>query len=114
MDPENLIGLWSGALIAAATGDQKAGRELAKKWEDAELADAEAQYYMGSMYCINGDVSSCVRAVTRAVDRGYFNYPNLKGDRFLEAAHGDINFEAVVELARTKSETFRARLGTQQ
>ena len=109
LDPDGLQGLKSTAHLASISGDHATGIAAARIIEDASLVDAELTYYNATYYCINGDIDACNRNLRRAVEEGYFNYPNLQRTVFLDAARGTPEFEETLELAREKHERFRAK-----
>lgn len=106
-DPDGLMGLWAKGIVSALQGEYDAGLVAARRWEESSLVDVEAHYYNASLYCLNGDVDSCIRLLQRAVAGGYYNVDNLLNDRFTEAARADPRFDAIVKLARSKNERFR-------
>jgi serine/threonine protein kinase len=77
--------------------------------EAARLVDGEAHYYNALGFCLSGDQEGCVRNLRRAVEIGYFNYPNLARDPWLDAIRGTPKFEEVLEKARVKHERFKAK-----
>jgi serine/threonine protein kinase/Tfp pilus assembly protein PilF len=108
-DPEDITGLWATGVLSALDGDYQRGVEAGRKWEEADLPDAEGWFFLAGLYCINQDVEKCISILDGAVDRGYFAYPHLLECRFLDAARGDARFDEVLEKARLKHEAFKAR-----
>jgi hypothetical protein len=72
--------------------------------------DAEAWFHFAENYGILGDKDGCVRALQRAVDGGFFNYPFLATDSFLDPVRDDPDFQRILKIAREKHEAFKKRL----
>jgi hypothetical protein len=49
-----------------------------------------------------------LRMLERAVERGFFAYPRLATDPFLESLRDDPTFQQVLAKARARHEAFRA------
>jgi hypothetical protein len=57
-----------------------------------------------------GDKEGCARTLQRAVDGGFFNYPFMLTDSFLDSMRGDPEFQRILKLAKAKHEAFKKRL----
>jgi hypothetical protein len=108
-DPEGISGLWATGLLSAVDGDYGRGIEAAHKWEDANLSDSEGWFFLAGQYCINGEIDKGISMLDTAVERGYFAYPPMLTDRFLDPARGNPGLDAVLEKARLKHEAFKQK-----
>ncbi|MFV1980104.1 MAG: hypothetical protein ACC655_03045, partial [Rhodothermia bacterium] len=99
VDPKGLLGLMAVAIISSIDGDYETGIAAARRWEDANIADPEASYYNASMYCINYEIDGCIRSLERAVDKGYYNYPGMLKDQFMDPVREDPRFAEILERA---------------
>jgi tetratricopeptide (TPR) repeat protein len=108
-DSSDITGLWATAVLSALDGDYQRGLAAGRKWEEADLPDAEGWFFLAGVYCINQAVEKCISILDVAVDRGYFSYPHLLECRFLNPARGHARFGEVLEKARLKHEAFKAR-----
>ena len=70
----------------------------------------EALYHYGRLYIALGDSTSGITMLERAIDRGFFPYPYLRVDRFLDRARAEPDFNRVLAKAETRHETFKKRL----
>lgn len=109
MEPEGLMALWVTGIKAFIEGNIEAGLDAAHKFEQANIADAEAWYSFAGNYGLLGDIKGCVRALERAVDGGYFNYPNMLTDFYLDSVRDDPEFQRILEMAKVKHEAFKEK-----
>jgi hypothetical protein len=56
-----------------------------------------------------GDSDGCIRALKRAVDGGFFNYPFMLEDEFLDSVRDEHGFQEILQEAKRKHEAFRKR-----
>ena len=78
--------------------------------EQANIADAEGWYYWASFYGLLGDRAGCIRALQRAVDGGYFNYPFMRSDFFFDSVRNHPEFQRILEIAKAKHKAFKSRV----
>ena len=108
--PEGLQALWVTCIKASIEGNIDLGLEAARQFEEANILDAEAWYHFAGNYGLLGDRDGCVRALQRAVDGGFFNYPFMLQDFFLNNMRDDAEFQKVLEEAREKHLAFRKNI----
>ena len=107
MNPDGLQALWVTCMKAYIEGNIDVGLEAARQFELVNIVDAEAWYHFAGNYGLLGDRDGCVRALQRAVDGGFFNYPFMLKDTFLDSMREDEEFLMVLQEAREKHESFR-------
>jgi len=106
-NPDGLQALWVGCMKAYIEGDTEVGLEAARRFELVNVVDAEAWYHFAGNYGLLGDRDGCVRALQRAVDGGFFNYPFMLKDSFLDSMREDEEFLTVLQEAREKHVSFQ-------
>ena len=99
----------SVAYLAYIERDTTTALAAARLVEDANVVDGEASYYVAQFYCIAGDRGGCLRNLDKAVESGYFNYPNLTDNMFLELIADTPEFAEILEKSRVKHERFKAK-----
>jgi TolB-like protein len=109
MNPDGLQALWVSCMKAYIEGNIDLGMEAARKFEKVNIVDAEAWYHFAGNYGLLGDKDGCVRALQRAVDGGFFNYPFMLKDSFLDSVREDAEFQKVLERAKKKHFAFRKK-----
>jgi TolB-like protein len=108
-------GLWFGltaeALLAWLRGDRARGREHVRtleRYATTSGTDGESWYQIARMYALLDDRAGALLMFERAVDRGFFAYPYLVGDPWLESVRADAAYERSAAKARTRHEAFRS------
>jgi TolB-like protein len=109
MDPDGLLALWITGMKAYIEGNIEAGLDAARKFENANIIDAEAWYHFAGNYGLLGDRDGCIRTLQRAVDGGFFNYPFMLSDSFLDSVRNDPEFQKILQKAKEKHLAFRKR-----
>jgi len=104
-----IVVLWSKGMKAYLENDTDMGLMAAKEWEQSNPTDGETWYHIGSLYGLHKDSAGCVRSLKKAVEGGFFNYPYMQTDMFLDAVRDFPGFKAVLLLAKEKHDAFRAK-----
>jgi len=106
MNPDGLQALWVTSMKASIEGNIEVGLEAIRLFEKANLVDAEAWYHFAGNYGLLGDRDGCIRALKRAVDGGFFNYPFMLSDSFLDSVRDDEEFLMILQEAQEKHLSF--------
>ncbi len=109
LNPDGLQALWVSCMKASIEGNIDMGMEAARKFEKVNIVDAEAWYHFAGNYGLLGNKDGCIRALQRAVDGGFFNYPFMLKDSFLDSMREDAEFQQVLERAKKKHFAFRKK-----
>ena len=109
LNPDGLQALWVSCMKAYIEGNIDLGMEAARKFEKVNIVDAEAWYHFAGNYGLLGDKDGCIRALQRAVNGGFFNYPFMLKDSFLDSMREDAEFQQVLERAKKKHFAFRKK-----
>ena len=107
MNPDGLQALWVTCMKASIEGNIEMGMEAAHRFEKVNILDPEPWYHFAGNYGLLGDRDGCVRALQRAVDGGFFNYPFMLKDSFLDSMREDEEFQMVLQEAREKHLSFQ-------
>lgn len=109
LDPGKLAALTSIGVKAFIEGNLEEGIRAAQKFEEYNIADAEAWYFIAGNYGLLGDVEGCLRCLRRAVNGGFFNYPLMSTDFYLDSVRDDPEFQKILEDAHDKHLDFKKR-----
>lgn len=90
-------------------GNKEEALQAVRKHEQANLADAEPWYFIAEYYALVDDKPACIRALNKSVTLGFFNYPFMAKDSYLDAVRDDPEFQQVLALAKTKHDAFKTR-----
>ncbi|MCK4823215.1 hypothetical protein KA005_46070, partial [bacterium] len=108
-NPEGQWGLSSSTAKAYIEGNIKKGLKTNFRWEQAEPFDSESLYNIASNYGLLGEATGCVRMLRKAIEGGFFCYPFLLTDPFLDPVRDDPEFQEVLALAKEKHEAFKKK-----
>jgi eukaryotic-like serine/threonine-protein kinase len=108
-EPESSTGRWAVAMRAHLTGKREEGLAALRRSEERGMVDGEQRYHFANIHCLLGDAPGCIRGLAEAVDHGFFNYPFLLRDSFLDPVRGDPTFQRILADAKARHETFKAR-----
>jgi tetratricopeptide (TPR) repeat protein len=109
MEPTSVVGKWALAIRSSIQGNRQEGLEALRQWEHTGIVDGEQLYYLAIGYGLLGDRAACIRALNRAVDAGFFNYPFMVTDSFLDSIRSETECQRVLAKAKTKHEAFKKR-----
>ncbi len=112
MDPGSLNDLWVITFISLIEGNKEEGILAARKFEEYNISDPEAWFFIGINYALLGDKTSAIRCLNRAVTNGYFNYPFLKNEPFLNSLRNEKEFIELLNLTKNKHLDFKKKLSS--
>ncbi len=110
MEPDGLIALWVTGLKAFIEGNIEEGVAASRKFEQMNIADAEAWFHFAENYGVLGDRNGCVRTLERAIEGGFFNYPFMLTDSLFDSVRDDPEFQRILKIAKEEHEAFKKRL----
>lgn len=109
MEPEGLMAGWVTGIKALIEDNVDEGLKATRNLEQANISDAEAWYHFAENYALLGDIEGCIRTLRRAVDGGYFNYPFMRTDPFLDSVRDEPEFQKILLEAKEKHLAFKKR-----
>ncbi|HSP61378.1 MAG TPA: winged helix-turn-helix domain-containing protein, partial [Pyrinomonadaceae bacterium] len=93
--------------------ESRKGIELLKgtetKMDARGVTDAEAMYKIAQAYAVLGDKSSAFRMLSRSIKGGFFCYPYIKDDPFLDNLRPEAEYADLLDSARKSHEDFKSR-----
>ncbi len=111
IEPEGTLGRWSKVMLDFINGNKEDGLKTIKILETSNTFDAEQFYNYANLYGLYGDNKNCIRLLKRAVDGGFYCYPYMLKDTFLDPVRNDKNFREVLAYAKDKYEEFKRTVG---
>jgi DNA-binding winged helix-turn-helix (wHTH) protein/TolB-like protein/Tfp pilus assembly protein PilF len=113
LDPLLLHAQIGKALSYGVKNQEKRGLEILhtaeNKIHERGVGDPEAIYKIAQAYSLLGDRASALRVLQYSIETGFFSYPYLANDPLLHAFRGDREFDRMMEVARRRQESFKAR-----
>ncbi len=109
MQQKSILVFWSEGMKAYLEGSTNEGIQAAMNWEQTNPTDGESWYHIGSLYGLHNDNAGCIRSLEKAIEGGFFNYPYMLTDMFLDNVRDDPGFKMVLSLAKEKHERFKVK-----
>ena len=106
-EPNGTLGRWSKAMLDYIENKKEDGLKMIKLLETSNVFDAEQFYNYANLYGLYGETNDCVRLLKRAIDGGFFCYPFMLKDSFLDPVRNDDEFKKVLSHAQNKYEEFK-------
>ena len=107
IDPEGSLGRWSKVMLDFINGNKEDGLKTIKILETSNTFDAEQFYNYANLYGLYGDNKDCIRLLKRAVEGGFYCFPFMEKDSFLDPVRNDKEFQEVLTYAKSKYEKFK-------
>jgi serine/threonine protein kinase/Tfp pilus assembly protein PilF len=110
-EPEGTLGRWSKVMLDFINGNKDEGLAILKSLETSNTFDAEQFYNYANLYGLYGDKKNCIRLLKRAIDGGFYCYPYILKDSFLDPVRNDKEFQEVLAYAKSRYEKFKKTIG---
>jgi TolB-like protein/Tfp pilus assembly protein PilF len=111
MEPDGFASICFGSIRSFLIGDREDGvrrtDRLEKELEQRGVADAETMYLLASSSALLAEKEKSVRWLRKGVEAGFFNYPAMLRNPFLDSVRDDPAFEQVLAIAKEKHEQFK-------
>ena len=107
IEPDGSLGRWSKAMLDYINGNKSDGLKTIKILETSNVFDAEQIYNYANLYGLFGEKKDCARLLKRAIDGGFYCYPFMLKDSFLDPVRNDKEVQKMLEYAKEKYEAFK-------
>ncbi len=113
--PERLGRVFIVSLRTLLEGNREASLEASDELINAGFKDPEGEYYLARQLAYLSDVDRANRVLKHAVDGGYFCYPQMASDPWLDPIRCHVDFKRILHRAQAlhqeAMEVFRAEGG---
>ena len=93
-------------------GNREASIKASDELISSAFQDPEGKYYLGRQLAYLSDIGRATRVLNSTVDGGYFCYPQMASDPWLDPVRGDAEFKRILQRAHALHqeaiEVFRA------
>ncbi len=111
LEKTNTWSLFGQAYKAATQGNQKRLAELIETLEARNILDPEMSYRLVHFYCFAKQPEKALKALRISVEGGFFNYPYISTDPFLESIRATKEFQTILSSMKTRHLAFKQRFG---
>lgn len=109
LDPGSRPAIVARTLKAFIEGNSEEALSHAAHYEQFDSPDAEVWYFSSLLYGILSDTEGILRCLNKAVDGGFFNYPAMLSESYLDLARDDPEFHKILEKAKERHLDFKKR-----
>jgi hypothetical protein len=81
-------------------GNREASLKASDELMDKAFMDPEGIYYLARQLAYLSDAGRAVRVLNSTVDGGYFCYPQMASDPWLDPIRGDAEFQRILQRAQ--------------
>jgi hypothetical protein len=96
-------------------GNREASLQASDELMNGTFKDPEGEYYLARQLARLSDADRAIPLLKRTVDGGYFCYPQMASDPWLDRIRSDADFKRILERAQAlqqeATEVFRAEGG---
>ena len=112
---ERIGQVFMSSLRALLEGNREVSLKASDELIIGGFQDPEGQYYLARQLAYLGDSGRATHVLKSTVDGGYFCYPQMASDPWLDPIRGDAGFKGILDKARVLHqeaiEVFRAEGG---
>jgi eukaryotic-like serine/threonine-protein kinase len=109
IEGKSVFNLFSGVLRAYILGHIDEGRTLLRERDKISAIDGEQWFNVAEEEALLKDVARTARSLRNAIEGGFFNYPLMRTDSFLDPVRDDPAIRELIAEAKVKREAFIKR-----
>jgi eukaryotic-like serine/threonine-protein kinase len=98
---ENRGVMFMYSLRSLLEGRREASLQASYELVNQPIKDPEGEYYMARQLAYLSDTGRAIEVLKRTVDGGYFCYPQMVSDPWLDPIRGDAEFKRILQSAQT-------------
>jgi tetratricopeptide (TPR) repeat protein len=113
--PQQRGQVFMSSLRTLLEGDREASLQACEDVMARAFKDPEGEYYLARQFAYLSNTARAIPMLKKAVDEGYFCYPQMASDPWLDPVRGDAEFKRILQKAQAKHqeaiEVFKAEGG---
>ncbi|HEX7571600.1 MAG TPA: protein kinase, partial [Bacteroidota bacterium] len=109
IESKSVISLFSRVMRAHILGHIDEGRALLKERDKIPAIDGEQWFNVAEEEALFKDVARSTHSLRNAIEGGFFNYPLMQTDSFLDPVRDDPAIRQLIDEAKAKREAFIKR-----
>ncbi|MGD9345759.1 MAG: hypothetical protein PVH84_07840 [Candidatus Aminicenantes bacterium] len=109
VDKSSVWTTFGQAYKEAALGNDESVLKIAKRLEARNIVDGERRYRLVHIYALIGKKEDALRNLKKSIESGFFNFPYISNDPFLDNIRGTKEFKNLVAQAKRRHQAFKQR-----
>jgi tetratricopeptide (TPR) repeat protein len=111
VDKSSVWTTFGQAYKEAALGNYESVLKIAKRLEARNIIDGERRYRLVHFYALIGKKEDALRNLKKSIESGFFNFPYISNDPFLDNIRGTREFKNLLAQAKRRHQAFKLRFG---
>jgi hypothetical protein len=109
VDESSVWTTFGQAYKEAALGNDESVLKIAKRLEARNIVDGERRYRLVHFYTFIGKKEDALRNLKKSIESGFFNFPYISNDPFLDNIRGTKEFKNLLAQAKSRHQAFMLR-----
>jgi TolB-like protein/tetratricopeptide (TPR) repeat protein len=93
----------------AALGNDESVLKIANRLEERNIVDGERRYRLVHFYAFIGKKEDALRNLKKSIESGFFNFPYIRSDPFLDNIRDTNEFKDLLAQAKKRHQAFKLR-----
>jgi len=111
VDKSSIWSTFGQAYKEASLGNNERVLEIVKRLEERNIVDGERRYRLVHLYALIGKKEDALRNLKKSIESGFFNFPYISDDPFLDNIRGTKEFKNLLAQAKRRHQAFKLRFG---
>ena len=109
VDKSSIWSTFGQAYKEASLGNDERVLNIAERLEERNIVDGERRYRLVHFYALIGKKEDALRNLKKSIESGFFNFPYISNDPFLDNIRGTKEFENLLAQAKRRHQAFKLR-----
>jgi tetratricopeptide (TPR) repeat protein len=109
VDKSSVWTTFGQAYKEAALGNNESVLKIAKGLEERNIVDGERRYRLVHFYTLIGKKEDALRNLKKSIESGFFNFPYISNDPFLDNIRNTEEFKNLIAQAKRRHQAFKLR-----
>jgi TolB-like protein/tetratricopeptide (TPR) repeat protein len=109
VDKSSVWTAFGQAYKEAALGNDESVLSIAKRLEARNIVDGERRYRLVHFYALIGKKEDALRHLKKSIESGFFNFPYISNDPFLDNIRDTKEFKDLLAQAKRRHRAFKLR-----
>jgi len=111
IDESSVWTMFGQAYKEAALRNDESVLRIANRLEARNIVDGERRYRLVHFYALIGKKEDALRNLKKSIESGFFNFPYISSDPFLDNIRGTGEFKNLLAQAKRRYQAFKLKFG---